>query len=104
MGQRAVHAKKRKTMKNRIIAAMIVVTFALSITGCSGETESSTDDYYYEPNSIAGETEVRGQLKCIAGNSICSEWVDTVTGVHYYYTYKGGLELRVNADGTPYTD
>lgn len=103
MGQRAVHAERRKTMKNRIIAALIVITFAFLITGCSGEAESHADDYY-KPNRIVGETEVQGQLKCIAGNSTCSEWVDTVTGVHYYYTYRGGLELRVNADGTPYTD
>jgi hypothetical protein len=103
MGQRAVHAERRKTMKNRIIAALIVIAFAFSITGCSEEAEALADEYY-NPNSIAGETEIQEQLKCIAGNNICSEWVDTVTGVHYYYTYKGGLELRVNADGTPYTD
>lgn len=95
--------KGEKTMKNRIIAAMIAIAVAFLITGCSGEVESSADGYY-EPDRAAGETQVRGQLKCISGNEICSEWVDTVTGVHYYYTYRGGLELRVNADGTPYTD
>lgn len=79
-------------MKNRIIAALIVITFAFFITGCSGSGKA------------VGETQVQGQLKCIAGNYTCSEWVDTVTGVHYYHTYNGGLELRVNADGTPYTD
>ena len=89
-------------MKNRIIAALIVITFAFLITSCSGE-ESLTGDYYKQ-NTLKGEMEVQGQLKCIVGNNICSEWVDTVTGVHYYYTYRGGLELRVNADGTPYTD
>lgn len=75
-------------MKNRITATLIVITSAFLITGCS----------------TTGETQVQGQLKCIAGNYTCSEWVDTATGVHYYYTYNGGLELRVNADGTPYTD
>lgn len=90
-------------MKNKIIAAMIVITFVFSITGCSGEVGASADNYY-EPDSIVGETQVQGQLKCISGNKACSEWVDTVTRVHYYYTYRGGLELRVNADGTPYTD
>ena len=79
-------------MKNRIIATLIMITFAFLITGCSATGDAT------------GETQVQGQLKCIAGNNMCSEWVDTVTGVHYYYTNRGGLELRVNADGTPYTD
>ena len=33
-----------------------------------------------------------------------SEWVDSVTGVHYFHTYRGGLTPRYNADGTLMTD
>lgn len=51
-----------------------------------------------------GETQINGVLECINGNSICSEWRDTETRVHYFYSQAGGLEVRLNADGTPYTD
>jgi len=54
--------------------------------------------------SVVDETRVNDQLKCIAGDRICSEWVDTKTNVHYWYTQRGGLMLRVNEDGTPYTE
>lgn len=82
-------------MKNKIVALMLTVIVAFSFTGCS-------DD-----NGIARETQSQeswAPLKRVWTGSICSEWVDTETGVHYYYTAHGGFILRVNADGTPYTD
>lgn len=46
--------------------------------------------------------QISGKLECVDGTHTCSEWVDTETGVHYFYTRQGGFELRVNADGSPY--
>lgn len=43
--------------------------------------------------SVVDETSVNDQLKCIAGDRICSEWVDTKTNVHYWYTQRDGLVL-----------
>lgn len=76
-------------MKKKVL--MLVVTFAIASALCGRFGESE-------------ETQVNGTLECIAGNGICSEWKDTETGVHYFYTHKGGLEVRLNVDGTPYAD
>lgn len=82
-------------MRKKIIAVMITMIIAVSATGC-GETELT--------ESIKGEKQISGKLECIAGDGVCSEWIDTETGVHYFYTAIGGLELRVNADGSPYVE
>lgn len=80
------------------LLAIVAIIIAMSMTGCTMETQAS-----YK-NSTVGEMQADGKLECIAGNGVCSEWRDTETGVHYFFTATGGLELRVNADGTPYTD
>ena len=43
--------------------------------------------------SVVDETSVNDQLKYIAGDRIYSEWVDTKTNVHYWYTQIDGLML-----------
>lgn len=87
------------SMKKKVIAIMIIAIVAAGITGCS---EITSGENLYE--SIKGEKQISGKLECVDGNGICSEWVDTETGVHYFYTNLGGLEQRVNADGSPYVE
>ena len=45
-------------------------------------------------------------LECLTSENYAytAEYRDKETGVHYFYTYKGGLTVRINADGTPYVD
>lgn len=79
-------------MKKKTSATLLVLIILATLSAC-GEVQQKT-----------GETQINGVLECIDGNSICSEWRDTETGVHYFFCYEGGLEVRLNADGTPYTD
>ena len=45
-----------------------------------------------------------GCAKTSENYAYTAEYRDKETGVHYFYTYKGGLTVRINADGTPYVD
>lgn len=78
-------------MRKKIIAVMFIAIVMVGITGCS--------NYIYD---VKGEKQVSGKLECVDGTYSCSEWIDTETGVHYFFTPEGGLILRVNADGSPY--
>lgn len=84
------------------ILVLSVLCVTCTVNGCSGA--SSEDVSQAMKESVVGETQVDGKLECIEGNYICSEWKDMETGVHYFYTLTGGLEARLNADGTPYVD
>lgn len=75
-----------------------IVLAACLLGGCSITDES----LLYE--SVVMEKQIEGKLECVEGNSVASEWVDTETGVHYFFTSAGGLVVRLNADGTPYVD
>lgn len=86
-------------MSNRIIKPLLIAG-ELACLFCACKTAMKLKI----KNSVAGEQQLNGKLVCIAGNGTCSEWIDTETGAHYFYTAFGGLELRVNADGTPYTE
>lgn len=85
-------------MKKRILISLIFAIVIITISGCGIDMERIAEE------KIVGNVELDGKMECIDGNRICSEWIDTETGVHYFYTQTGGLELRVNADGTPYCD
>lgn len=80
-------------MKEFVLAVITIIAMAAIIVGV---TELS--------DGIRGEEQISGKLECVDGTYTCSEWVDTETGVHYFYTRRGGLELRVNADGSPYVE
>lgn len=64
----------------KIIAVIIVMIIAVSATGCR-EVKLAED--------TKGETQISGKLECIDGDTVCSEWIDTETGVHYFYTTIG---------------
>ena len=83
-------------MKKTVFITLILVVLTISLTACSAE-----EFEIVENRSVVGETQADGKLRAIAGNSLCSEWVDTETGVHYFYTYIGGLTPRLLPDGTP---
>lgn len=51
----------------------------------------------YKPKA---KTECDGKLEKIAGDTVCSEYIDTETGVHYWYVYSSGFTPRYNSDGT----
>ena len=80
------------------ILVIIMIVSAFGIMGCSILEEPDMNAATVE------EQQLGGQVEKIKGNNVCSEWVDRETGVHYYYTYSGGFELRVNADGSPYCE
>lgn len=79
-------------MKKKISGILLVVIISATLSACGAVPQTT------------GETQINGVLECITGNEICSEWRDMETGVHYFFCYAGGLEVRLNADGTPYTD
>lgn len=83
-------------MKKKLISTAVAMAMIFGLTGCSDTGQSIS--------STVGDTEVNGKLECVDGNLVCSEWRDTETGVHYYYTQYRGLVLRVKEDGSPYTD
>lgn len=84
-------------MKNKVLKLLSVLIVIIFCSSCSVmTTETDNSDKYVEK-------QINGELVKIQGDNICSEWVDTKTGVHYFYTYRGGLEIRLSADGTPYT-
>lgn len=80
-------------MKKIVIFAFCIIV-AASLTGCG----TIDTDRLYESN--VGEIQCDGKLRCVSGDGICSEWIDTETGVHYFYCQLGGLTPRLNADGT----
>lgn len=84
--------------KLKIAMAIMMVIPATGLTGCSIANDPDMNSATVE------EQQLGGQIERIKGNNVCSEWVDRETGVHYYYTYSGGLELRVNADGSPFCE
>ena len=53
---------------------------------------------------VIKEQKKQSELVEIQDDNMYSEWVDSVTGVHYFHTYRGGLTPRYNADGTLMTD
>lgn len=74
-------------------ALIIIIAIVVLIVGTSRSLDK--DDAKWKK-------QISGKLECVDGTYKCSEWVDTETGVHYFYTRQGGFELRVNADGSPY--
>ena len=74
-------------MRKKLLA-LAVITLAISMTGCTGNESQ-------EKETVTFKT-VKESYKYI-------EYRDVETGVHYFYTYGGGITVRVNADGTPYT-
>lgn len=86
-------------MKKTVFIALVLAVLTFSLTACNTE-----EFEIVENRSVAGETQVDGKLRAIAGNYLCSEWVDTETGTHYFYTYRGGLTPRLSSDGTPMTE
>lgn len=78
-------------MRKIMVIAMSLLV--ISLTGCS--------EIELVPTTI---TKLNGELVEIQGDNMYSEWVDSVTGVHYFHTYRGGLTPRYNADGTLMTD
>lgn len=83
-------------MKKKLIATAVAMVVIAGLTGCSDINQPS--------DSTVGEMQVSGKLECIDGTKACSEWRDTETGVHYYFTPYGGLVVIVKEDGSPYTD
>ena len=80
------------------ITMAVMLASTTGITGCSIAEKPDMDIATVE------EQQLGGQIERIKGNNVCSEWVDRETGVHYYYTYSGGFELRVNSDGSPFCE
>ena len=74
----------------KVISLILVMTILFSITGCVNVeyAEADTETGYIQD-----------------GNSGCYIYVDKETGVNYMiYSCgrKGGITVRLNADGTPY--
>ena len=59
------------------------------------------DNFEYKTNRSSNK---QIELKFIKGNRTLKEYVDTETGVHYFYTLYGSLTPRYNIDGTLYKD
>lgn len=83
-------------MKKTVFILLLMAVLTFSLTAC--DTDKPLEQM---GKSVAGETQVDGKLLAVTGNAWCSEWVDTETGVHYFYTYRGGLIARLMPDGTP---
>ena len=81
----------------KVLAAITIIT-ALAFAGCS---KTSVEAESAEENEWGADA-----LENLTSDSYnyISEYRDKETGVHYFYTYKGGLTVRINADGTPYVD
>lgn len=82
---------------NKIILVAFVIAACAFLSGCE-DVETTAK------KSTVGEKQIGGELTCIKGNGIASEWVDEKTGVHYFFTPYGGLTPRFNTDGTLYTE
>lgn len=81
----------------KVLAAIAIIT-ALAFAGCA---KTSVEAENVEENKYGADA-----LECLVSENYAyiSEYRDKETGVHYFYTYKGGLTVRINADGTPYVD
>ena len=79
-----------------MLMIIVAVLYGL-ISGCAAR--KIINNYEAEKREIQDEE----WLKEIRYDWPFGEYEDTETGVHYFYTGNGGLELRVNADGSPYT-
>lgn len=75
-------------MKKKIILAVLVMLVAVS--GC-GFTKKS---------SVKNETACSDMLIKVAGDDVCSEWIDVETGVHYFCVNSVNLCPRYRADGS----
>jgi hypothetical protein len=81
----------------KVLAAIAIIT-VLTFTGCAKISEKAENT---EENKYGADA-----LECLTSENYAyiAEYRDKETGVHYFYTYKGGLTVRINADGTPYVD
>lgn len=81
----------------KVLAAIVIITI-LTFAGCAKMSEKAEN---VEENKYGANA-----LECLTSDNYAytSEYRDKETGVHYFYSYKGGLTVRINADGTPYVD
>lgn len=86
-------------MKRFLVCICILVFVAMEVYVDVNEPNITVVAKSMDTSSVVGDFQVEGKLKCIAGNQICSEWIDTETGVHYFYTPEGGLTPRYNSIG-----
>lgn len=85
-------------MRKSNVFVALAIFVAFSVCGCTAKVDKLQE---IAEKDIAGEEQISGKFRCIDGNAVCSEWVDTETGVHYFYTYSGGLTPRLLPDGSP---
>lgn len=85
----------------KVLAAIVIITI-LTFAGCAKMSEKAENvEENVEENKYGANA-----LECLTSDNYAypSEYRDKETGVHYFYSYKGGLTVRINADGTPYVD
>ena len=81
----------------KVLAAISIITI-LTFAGCAKMSENAEN---VEENKYGADV-----LECLTSDNYAytSEYRDKDTGVHYFYSYKGGLTVRINSDVTPYVD
>jgi len=75
-------------MKKKIMIVFLAV--AVAISGCGASKKSS----------VKNETACSDMLIKVAGDGVCSEWIDIETGVHYFCINSVCMCPRYNADGS----
>lgn len=75
-------------MKKKVMLAVLVMFAAVS--GCGFTAKSS----------VKNETACSDMLIKVAGDDVCSEWVDYETGVHYFVVNSVCICPRYEADGS----
>lgn len=75
-------------MKKKAMIVFLIV--AVAIFGCGTSKKSS----------VKNETACSDMLIKVAGDDVCSEWIDYETGVHYFVVNSVCMCPRYKADGS----
>lgn len=75
-------------MKKKVMFAVLVML--VTVSGCGFTVKSS----------VKNETACSDMLIKVAGDDVCSEWVDYETGVHYFVVNSVCICPRYEADGS----
>lgn len=73
--------------KKAVIVALVIL---VTVSGCG----------FAEKSSVKNETACSDMLIKVAGDDVCSEWVDYETGVHYFVVNSVCICPRYEADGS----
>lgn len=94
-------------MKAKKVIASLLIATMFCITGCSPQTPYQMSTQNANINKYSNEVDFT-KARYIQADGLddrtVTEYIDGETGVHYFYTFYGGLTPRYNADGSLMTD